>query len=1238
MAYRQIMPQIKMHLASLRLLFILTIVLMQHRHTFASYYRCRQFRGEIGTKEGVYLPSKGSTQLTFEGNFNSTETLIPCCGRLGKTKYMSKTNAKPVMLTASPKSSTWMLADSSGTKYVRVVEITIELIDGDLWVRASAAWYNSIDGLPPSESLTLAALISKRSTKKMVPLAEGPDSKGYAADWFVYRFETASPFLLEDGPTEERFTAEQLENAVNLARSQFRFYMADVSNIAGDEVVADAMKLHTQFVTKNVGKLRSNLISSGCCSELSPFDFDNGDDGKKVRDALRRDLQGLSKAYITMISGDGGSGNEAKDLSNFIVSAFANLGARGVNSTHFDPRFQDQWREWGEWAFLPSGTFKGRTAFNREEGGLGISTLLMLNELAKANISHLPLGALHKFAEQWDASNRQLYTFYGGRSGTNSDNGRILLHSRLWYLLSLEAQGHARLDGSGLYTTRAAELDAWWAYCEKLFATTSDMTGTFKPDGTLFHHMMLYSNDYPYGVLPLVTAAAYALRDTPWALSEATLLNAARAALARGVFSARGDTPRASGGRLTYSDISTVTVEDLCTFVVLPWLSPAVNATFGEAMLATVLRASDSFPPGKADSRYAPPGCLRLWEAVLAGAGESDSNGEVSAASEYGSGAYIFPNAGLATFSATSALEPGGFVAIATGFSKFVKDPFENQGATQNAHAWYQGAGSLTILTRDAGAEPLTRGDILNDPYRSGFDWYRMPGTTAPHRPANCASDFDLHPRGEWASHPSAFVEGSRSADGTLAVWGFHFEDMQNPVLSDALVASTSRFFFRHEGSGDFVLSLGSNITGSAPRSPSDWDGVDTNLFQNFISPASNPNAAAYPIHVDNNSFAGIPFDSATNLPGLENKSIVRLRDSVGVGYVVIGGKGRGSLRLVRAEQTVSLEDCRDGEGSGNWSAGFLEHGIAPKNSSYEYVLMLKAGITDKELATFEPSEVYSVLAASSTVHAVKLLSTKSVSLVTFGSATMPTSMVDEAGSLLSVSKACAITAQPFTDSNGRSCVALSVANPDLGYFDNGQSDFNSGYSTAKQQAYTRRSTPQTVTLTIDGEWIGASAGAREVENVLLGRSTSGPGDHTPLALGFDILNNTDAGTTQVSVHNQNGVPVHFEICKAFTDESSSPPASTAETSVTSSSPPASTAETSVTSSPPASTADTSVTSSSNLSGGTGGSGSGTTKKPLPGDKGLTTKQPPSDGSHVCDIAKMQVRLRNKLGIGYPNE
>ena len=324
-----------------------------------------------------------------------------------------------------------------------------------------------------------------------------------------------------------------------------------------------------------------------------PFNLvDSSKDSDVVKKILRQELQGLAKAYVAMRTGDFNE-SECDDVRDFLMSTFIRLGIKGINKTGFDPQFIDEWRQWGDFAFISASKFKGRAAFNREEGGLAISTLLMRDELVAANITD-PFEALHSFTSQWDSSRRKLFTFYGRRSGMNSDAGRILLHSRLWYLLSLPAKGHKRIDDESKYTSQAAELDTWWGYCEKLFATTSDMTGTVKPDGTLFHHMMLYSNDYPYKIIPLVTAAAYALRGTPWNISDRTLLNAARAALVRGVFSAR-DSPRSSGGRLTYSDRNAIKLIDLCPFVVLPWLSPAVNAKYGTVMRDTVKRAVKSY-------------------------------------------------------------------------------------------------------------------------------------------------------------------------------------------------------------------------------------------------------------------------------------------------------------------------------------------------------------------------------------------------------------------------------------------------------------------------------------------------------------------------------------------------------------------------------------------------------------------------------------------------------------------
>jgi len=353
-----------------------------------------------------------------------------------------------------------------------VVEVTVELGDaGDLWARASGAWHADVDGLPSTELLTIDALLSKRNVSTAEAVVENSAARGYGANWFVYRFEAPSPYAFAEGPTDERFSAMELEDAVQKARQEFHSYFANVSAAATSSAALDTALFQSErFLTKSVDSHRASLIEDGeCCScnvsasceQPVAFNFSTSADGKTVKSLLRIKLQGLAKAYVAASSGRATDLNVA-ELGRFIVSAFANLGARGINGTHFDPRFQDEWRKWGDWSFITSSKFKGRTAFNREEGGLAISTLLMRDVLADAGVLHLPQGALRMFTKQWDVSNRQLLTFYGRRSGMNSDAGRILLHSRLWYLLGLEAAGLSPTS-----STRAAEMDAWWAYVRR---------------------------------------------------------------------------------------------------------------------------------------------------------------------------------------------------------------------------------------------------------------------------------------------------------------------------------------------------------------------------------------------------------------------------------------------------------------------------------------------------------------------------------------------------------------------------------------------------------------------------------------------------------------------------------------------------------------------------------------------------------------------------------------------------
>ena len=132
-----------------------------------------------------------------------------------------------------------------------------------------------------------------------------------------------------------------------------------------------------------------------------------------------------------------------------------------------------------------------------------------------------------------------------------------------------------------------------------------------------------------------------------------------------------------------------------------------------------------------------------------------------------------------------------------------------------------------------------------------------------------------------------------------------------------------------------------------------------------------------------------------------------------------------------------------------------------------------------------------------------KLLETETLAIVTFGGVNMPDGVVSETGNIVAVSKACAIVAQLQQNLGQDICVSFSVANPDLGYFDGGKTDFNYGYSGHQREAFTRRSRPQTITMTLEGIWSSGSTEAREVENYLLGGSDSGPGDHSPLQFAF---------------------------------------------------------------------------------------------------------------------------------------
>ncbi|MGB1598428.1 MAG: chondroitinase family polysaccharide lyase, partial [Promethearchaeia archaeon] len=433
--------------------------------------------------------------------------------------------------------------------------------------------------------------------------------------------------------------------------------------------------------------------------------------------ALRSNLIALATAAKAMELREHPNSTDAKKA---VVDAFQVLHAKGLNATSFDPQVEDsRWYTEGRHT-LPPETYIWAI---RESSAFAMSLLL-----ARDYLSETPqalddaLATLHAHTKQYGADQIHKYmdSYFGTISGMESDMARILLLGRLCYCLSLPESG----DGFG---TRAAHMDAWHAYAEKTFAVSSDVLDSFKPDGTMFHHYMHYGVDYSYVLVNYIVIVQSALKGTPWELSQSAGMVAARSFLGLLMYTSNNhDAVQSVSGRLnSVGAVSTY----VSTYALLPELFQEVKNRFGEALWDAV-RATTN-PPWQGDNRgyYGNPGAIKPWFDAYRNA----TNNTAKATS----GAAMFPYSGLMTFSDTGLGDSAGFIVAAKGYSLFVRNNYEREHNLNNNNV-YQSAGSLCVLSRANGAATFGKKGQF---YQDGFDWYRMPGVTAPHRdPSECNS------------------------------------------------------------------------------------------------------------------------------------------------------------------------------------------------------------------------------------------------------------------------------------------------------------------------------------------------------------------------------------------------------------------------------------------------------------------------------------------------------------------
>jgi len=557
-------------------------------------------------------------------------------------------------------------------------------------------------------------------------------------------------------------------------------------------------------------------------------------------------------------------------------------------------------------------------------------------------------------------------------------------------------------------TARRGELlaDAQMVFTDSL-KTIPGWADTIKPDFVGFHHRGIYGNAYTGGFMPQAAFGVYALRDTPFAVEDASVENLRQLALTYRLYCQKYAMPFGIRGRMPNS----------------------TDHIKGQAFGTYVLFAS-----GLAlDDAAMRPVFERLWDPaeigmdfvfdggrgkILRGMYAVDMAKELDARTIVPepdpSGFWMKPYGALAIH------RRDHWMAAVKGHSKYVWD-YENGGGDENVYGQFASHGMLTIFGSGSPVTDIDSGYNVD----TGWDWYRQPGTTALHFPIAGAPDVMEH-----RTFSAETFLGGVSVDGQNGVFGMALNDPEFPDgTAINLVAQKSVFF-----SDDLIVMLGTGISGG--------DGthaVETTLFQSCHTASGQT--------MQKN---GVAFSDGSET--ITTHSALTLADPFGNGYYIPDAYG---MTLFQGIQN-SYDDNGVKPTSGDYSTVVFGHGLAPSAAVYEAAIVVQGSAV--ALAA-DPDSHYQVQRMDSNVHQVFFPQANQTAYSFFGAVENTNALIEW------VDTPCLAMTEPV--SNGWK---ISVANPDLGFVSEEQVVTFDWINDADERQYLP-STERPVDLRVQGLW-----------------------------------------------------------------------------------------------------------------------------------------------------------------------
>ena len=526
---------------------------------------------------------------------------------------------------------------------------------------------------------------------------------------------------------------------------------------------------------------------------------------------------------------------------------------------------------------------------------------------------------------------------------------------------------------------QAALLTAYSKYISTIL-TQQKEGGGFKVDGTVWHHGGHYPA-YGIGAFNNVPKLIKILSRTRFRIDTEGHQNFKKAFLSTRIYSQRFDWGFGNAGRHPLENGGSI-------------------IRLKNKYLLMVYAGS---PDGSSEiDRDVAAAYLRLWgkEDIMNSTLFTQVNGIHKEKLE---GYFTFP------YAATAVKRQYDWAAIIKGYSKYVWA--SEIYAASNRYGRYPANGTIQLLNDE--------GEKGSGFQQEGWDWNRYPGATIIYLPLkeleskmpltmfrsneSFAGTVKLYDDGVFGMILNE--EKGSNADGSETKLGF----------TEKLKAKKSVFSF-----GDKLICIGTDISSIDDKNP-----TQTNLFQTFLTNTKDP------IYTSKKKITEFPFKG--KLPKNE-KSENWIIDPYGNGYHILSNhtvhfkkEKQNSYHNKYSINTGKIGGKHLKETEGNYASAWINHGLAPNNQNYQYVIY--PFLNKTEIKNFEKNQIknnsFKILRADSIAHIVKDIKNNTTAYVVFEAYK---DLNDEF--IESVSKPVLIMARKENTSK----TTLSVVQPDLNF------------------------------------------------------------------------------------------------------------------------------------------------------------------------------------------------------------